>query len=103
MKYSSGGEAPFNEQFENSTSVLSEKMYPTLNATVYDTMNFSKQPSVPINNIYDTTSNFAQGGGAKILKKYKKNINIILNKLSKKYLKNKKTNIRKIIKNEFKK
>ena len=66
-------------------------------------MNFTKQPHVPISHIDNTTSNFAQGGGAKLLKKYNKNIFTILNKLSKKFLKNKKTNIKKIIKNEFKK
>ena len=103
MKYSGGYIAPFNEKFEDYTSVLSGKMYPTFNATVYDTMNFSKQHPVPITHIDSATSNFAQNGGAKKLKKYKKIINTILNKLSKKYLKNKKTNIRKIIKNEFKK
>lgn len=102
MKYSGGYIAPFNEKFENNTP-LTEKIYQGFNATYGDTMFFTNPPPVPITHIDSTTSNFAQGGGAKILKKYRKNIYTILNKLSKKYLKNKKTNIRKIIKNEFKK
>jgi len=98
MKYSGGYIAPFNEKF-----TLSEKIYPDFHATYNDTMFFPKIPQVAITHADSTTSNFAQNGGAKKLKKYKKIINTILNKLSKKYLKNKKTNIRKIIKNEFKK